>query len=225
MSKVRDVMTKTVVTAGEDSTFRELVGTMHEWRVSALPVVDPTGSIVGVVSEADLLLKEDPQVLTPHFIERRARRLDRGKALAVIARDLMTTPAVTVEPDAPLAVAAHVMHERGVKRLFVTDPEGTVLGVVSRVDLLRAFLRGDAEISADVDQVLLRELRLPPDAIHAEVNEGIVVLDGCVERRTLAPDAVTHVRTVEGVIDVVDRLTWDYDDTVAAGYGAGWVGF
>ncbi len=225
MSKVRDVMTKTVVTAGEDSTFRELVGTMHEWRVSALPVVDGAGAIVGVVSEADLLLKEDPQVLTPHFIERRARRLDRGKALAVVARDLMTAPAVTVEPDAPLAVAAHMMHERGVKRLFVTDPDGSVLGVVSRVDVLRAFLRGDPEIGADVDHILSSELRLPPDAVHAEVNEGIVVLDGCVERRTLAPDAVAHVRTVEGVIDVVDHLTWDYDDTVTAGYGAGWVGF
>lgn len=225
MSKVRDVMTKTVVTAGEDSTFRELVGTMHEWRVSALPVVDRTGAIVGVVSEADLLLKEDPQVLTPHFIERRARRLERGKALAVVARDLMTAPAVTVEPDTPLGVAAHVMHERGVKRLFVTDVDGGVLGVVSRVDLLRAFLRGDAEIIEDVDRMLLGELRLPPDAVHAEVSEGIVVLDGCVERRTLAPDAVAHVRSVEGVIDVVDRLTWDYDDTVAAGYGAGWVGF
>ena len=222
---VRDVMTKTVVAAREDTPFKELVALMHEWRVSALPVLDVHGTIVGVVSEADLLLKEDPEVLSPHFVERRARRIERGKAIAVLASELMSAPAVTIEPDARLAEAAHRMHERNVKRLFVVDAQWSVLGVVSRVDLLRAFLRDDREIGDDIDALIRSDPDLEPGAVSATVADGVVLLQGEVERRTMAPDLVARARAIDGVVCVHEHLTWQYDDTVTAGYGAGWTGF
>ena len=222
---VRDVMTKVVVAVREDTPFKELVGLLHEFRVSALPVLDAQGAIVGVVSEADLLLKEDPEVLSPHFIEGRARRVERGKAIAVVASELMTAPPVTIEPDMPLTEAAHRMHQRHVKRLFVTDAQRNVLGVVSRVDLLRAFLRSDPEIGNDIETLIRSDPDLEPGAVTVAVADGVVLLQGEVQRRTMAPDLLARVRALEGVVCVHEHLTWQFDDTVMAGYGVGWIGF
>jgi CBS domain-containing protein len=221
---VSDVMARSVVTAREDSSFKELVGLLQECSAGALPVVDAAGMIVGVVSEADLLLKEDLDLFAPHLFEGHVRRIEREKAAAVYARDLMTAPAVTIRPDAHLTDAAHLMHERRVKRLFVTDPNGRVLGVVSRMDLLRAYLREDRDIAQEVTRVLHAELLLPLGAVSVTVEDGVVRLEGQVERRTLAPYVAARIRAIEGVVDVEDHLSWEYDDTIRAGYGVGWVG-
>ena len=221
---VRDVMARTVTTVREDTDFKELVRLLQECRSGALPVVDDAGAIVGVVSEADLLLKEDLDLFAPHLFERRVRRIERTKATAIYARDLMTRPAITVRPEAHLTDAAHLMHENRVKRLFVTDLEGRVLGVVCRLDVLSAFLRADEEIAQEVIRVLHGELLLPLDTVRVTVHDGVVRLDGEVERRTLAPYVSARIRAIEGVVDVEDHLSWTYDDTVRAGFGAGWVG-
>ena len=221
---VRDVMTRTVTTVPEDTDFKELVRLLQECRSGALPVVDAAGAIVGVVSEADLLLKEDLDLFAPHLFERRVRRLERTKATAIYARDLMTAPAITVRPEAHLTDAAHLMHEHHVKRLFVIDTTGQVVGVVCRIDVLSAFLRADEEIAQEVIRVLHGELLLPMDTVRVQVHDGVVRLDGEVERRTLAPYVAARVRAIEGVVDVEDHLSWTYDDTVRAGFGAGWVG-
>ena len=141
MRTVREVMTKTVVTAPEEAPFKELVRVMREYRVSALPIVGADGSIVGVVSEADLLLKEAPDVLTPHVFEGKVHREERRKAEGKVARDLVG-PAITIGPDAPVTEAAKMMHERHVKRLPVVDELGRIAGVVCRVDLLADYLPG-----------------------------------------------------------------------------------
>ena len=143
---VRDVMTRTVVVASTQTPFKELVRMLREFRVSAVPVVGESGTIVGVVSEGDLLLHEDPAVLTPRFLEGHERKMERYKAEGLLARDLMTSPPVTIGPEATTAEAAHLMHERHVKRLPVVDAGGTILGVISRVDLLLEYLRDDEEI-------------------------------------------------------------------------------
>jgi CBS domain-containing protein len=221
---VGDLMTESVVTVHEDSTFREMVQLMHERRVSALPVVDLDGVIVGVVSEADLLVKEDPDVMVPRFFDRRVRRIERGKAVAVIARDLMTAPAVTVPANTEVPDAAHLMRERGVKRLFVTDTAGKVLGVVSRADLLVAFLRSDADVAEDVEELLRHAGYVIPGTFKVRVEDGIVHAEGRVEQRTAEPELLGQIRAIEGVVGVDANVTWEYDDAVGAGFGPGWMG-
>ncbi|MGZ5289845.1 MAG: CBS domain-containing protein [Actinomycetota bacterium] len=225
MRTVREVMTRTVVTAPEEAPFKELVQVMREYRVSALPIVDADGSIVGVVSEADLLLKEAPDILTPHVFEGKVHREERRKAEGKVARDLMTRPAITIGPDAPVTEAAKMMHERHVKRLPVVDELGRIAGVVSRVDLLADYLRDDAEILEDVRTILYRELLIEEHAVTATVDQGVVRLEGQLERRTMVPSIWDRVRSVEGVVGIDERLSWQLDDTVIPVSPVPWVGF
>jgi len=225
MRTVRDAMTRTVVTAPEQAPFKELVRMMREYRVSAVPIVGASGTIVGVVSEADLLLKEAPDVLTPHMFQSKVHREERRKAEGMVALDLMTHPAITIGPEAPVSEAARVMHEHRVKRLPVVDDEGRIQGVVSRVDLLADYLRDDAEILEDVRTILRHELLLDVDAVTATVDQGVVRLEGEVERRTLVPSIWDRVRGVEGVVGIDERLTWQMDDTIVPVSPVPWVGF
>lgn len=221
---VRDVMTRTVVVASTQTPFKELVRMLREFRVSAVPVVGESGTIVGVVSEGDLLLHEDPAVLTPRFLEGHERKVERHKAAALLARDLMTSPPVTIGPEATTAEAAHLMHERHVKRLPVVDAGGTILGVISRVDLLLEYLRDDEEILDEVRRIVKEELVLPPETLRISVDEGVVSLAGQVERRTLVPAIWDRIRSVDGVVGVDERLAWNVDDTVAVIGPVPWVG-
>ncbi len=221
---VRDVMTRTVVVASTQTPFKELVRLLREYRVSAVPVVGESGTIVGVVSEGDLLLHEDPAVLAPRFLEGHERKVERHKAEGLLARDLMTSPPVTIGPEATTAEAAHLMHERHVKRLPVVDAGGTILGVVSRVDLLLEYLRDDEEILSEVRRIVKEELVLAPESLQISVDEGVVSLGGQVERRTLVPAIWDRIRDVEGVVGVHERLVWDIDDTVAVAGPVPWVG-
>ena len=126
----------------------------------------------------------------------------------------MTSPAVTVGPDATVAEAARLLHRHGIKRLPVVDPAGPLLGIVSRADLLKVFLRSDAEIAQEVRQeVLLRAMWVDPDTVTVKVRDGVVTLIGELERRSLIPIAVSLVHGIDGVVDVVDRLTFEIDDS------------
>jgi CBS domain-containing protein len=222
---VADVMTRTVVVVAGSAPFKEVVRAMREYRVSALPVTDPDGLVMGVVSEADLMLREDPSVLESHFFEGHARREERRKAEASIARDLMTTPAVTIGPQAPIAEAARLMHERAIKRLPVIDLEGRIVGVVSRVDLLAEFLRDDGDIETEVIRVLADDLAITPGQILSFVDDGVVHLEGRVEMRSQVPTIWRAVRAVPGVVGLDERLTWELDDTVTPVSPVPWVGF
>jgi len=222
---VAEVMTRTVVVVAGSAPFKEVVRAMREYHVSALPVTDPDGLVVGVVSEADLMLREDPSVLEPHFFEGHARREERRKAEATIARNLMTTPAVTIGPQAPVAEAARLMHERAIKRLPVIDLEGRIVGVVSRIDLLAEFLRDDGDIETEVARVLAEDLAITPGQILSFVDDGVVHLEGRVEMRSQVPTIWCAVRAVPGVVGLDERLTWELDDTVTPVSPVPWVGF
>jgi CBS domain-containing protein len=222
---VADVMTRTVVVVAGSAPFKEVVRAMREYRVSALPVTDPDGLVMGVVSEADLMLREDPSVLESHFFEGHTRREERRKAEASIARDLMTSPAVTIGPQAPIAEAARLMHERAIKRLPVIDLEGRIVGVVSRVDLLAEFLRDDGDIETEVSRVLAEGLAITPGQILSFVDDGVVHLQGRVEMRSQVPTIWRAVRAVPGVVGLDERLTWELDDTVTPVSPVPWVGF
>ncbi|MFW6723891.1 CBS domain-containing protein [Streptomyces sp. MAR4 CNY-716] len=204
---VSDVMTQTVVAVGPEASFKEIAAAMRKWRVSALPVLEGDGRVIGVVSEADLLPKEEYRD-SPLSVTDRDRRTDGiVKAGAVIARDLMTTPAVSVRADATLAEAARAMALRRLKRLPVVDGEGHLSGIVSRGDLLKVFLRSDHDIAEDVRQHVVEPLfPLGGATVHAEVDKGVVTLTGWFRNTSLVPLAARMARAVEGVVDVGFRL-------------------
>lgn len=214
---VRDVMTKTVVVVTQDFPFKEIVRRMEEYRVSALPVVDGSGRLVGIVSEADLLPKEEFNTRVERealLFERKARRTARSKASGLVASQLMTTPVVSIEPAASIARAARLIHKKGVKRLPVVDEAGQIVGIVSRSDLLKPFLRPDEEIGGEVREALSR----PGSSIQArdllvDVSEGVVMLRGIVEQRSMRPIVESTVLTIEGVVGVQNGMGYEVDDT------------
>jgi CBS domain-containing protein len=213
---VQDVMSRDVVVAIESTPFKELVLRMQEHRVSAIPVVDADGRLVGIVSEADLLLKEDTHLEGEgRLFEGRQRRTEREKHVAVVAAQLMTSPPVTIGPDATLPEAARLMHRHGIKRLAVASAEGRVLGIVSRADLLKVFLRDDGEIAREISRdIVRRTLWIDPATIRVIVHDGVVRLDGQIERRSLVPVLAGLVLAVEGVVGIDSHLSYLVDDTV-----------
>ncbi|MEV6294925.1 CBS domain-containing protein [Streptomyces sp. NPDC051896] len=207
-SVVNDVMTRRVVALRTGAAFKDIVRTMQEWRVSALPVLDDGGRVVGVVSEADLLPKEE---LSERDLSRYGQArcpADVHKADAVTAAELMTTPAITVAPDSTLAHAARVMARSRVKRLPVVCRNGTLKGIVSRSDLLKIFLRDDADIAEDVRrEVVIRIFGTHAQGVRVEVQDGVVTLTGRIREPALIPLATHLARTVAGVVDVHCALT------------------
>ncbi|MGW2780189.1 CBS domain-containing protein [Streptomyces populi] len=205
---VSDVMTQTVVAVGRDAPFKEIVRTLEQWKVSAMPVLEGEGRVVGVVSEADLLPKEEFRDEEQSLSRQRERLADAAKAGATRAAELMSTPAVTVHADATLAQAARIMAVRRVKRLPVVDDVGMLQGIVSRADLLKVFLRPDAEIEEEVRRTVVSYL-FPgfSHAVHVNVHEGVVTLRGHVRDTSLVSVAVRLVHAIEGVVDVVPQLT------------------
>jgi CBS domain-containing protein len=214
-SLVRDVMTTKVVTAEPSTPFKEIARLLAEHRISAVPVVDADRRVLGIVTEADLLLKQehpDPRA-TVLLIWTRRRRQERAKAGAAVAGELMTAPAVTVPPTATITEAARHMHTARVKRLPVVDETGQLLGIVSRADLLKVFIRPDEAIRSEViNEVIVGDFMMNPSRFFIAVDDGVVVLEGEAERSSLIPHLVRAVHHVEGVVRVENRLSSDVDD-------------
>ncbi|MFI7355327.1 CBS domain-containing protein [Streptomyces avidinii] len=186
---VADLMTHTAVTVRRTTAFKEIARLLREFDITAMPVTDEAGHPVGVVSEADLL-----------------RRRPAGGAAT--AEDLMTSPAVTARPGWSVVRAARIMQRHRVKRLPVVDEEGRVVGILSRSDLIQLFLRRDHAIEEEIlEDVLTRTLHLAPSAITVEVDDGLVTLSGTVPQPGLLPVVVRLCQSVDGVVDVDNRLT------------------
>jgi CBS domain-containing protein len=222
---VSELMTTEVVRVRQDAAFTEIAKLLAEHDITAVPVVDDDDRPVGVVSEADLLRKEagrlDAAGSWPALDDRAGRLpgLDprhaaRDKAEATTAGGLMTSPAVTARPEWTAVEAARAMEQGRVKRLPVVNGSGRLIGVVSRADLLRVFLRGDRAIREEITgDVLVRTLGIPPTAVTVHVVEGRVTLRGTVERRSTIPVVVRLCRSVDGVVEVSDHLDHRVDDT------------
>ncbi|MEV6113118.1 CBS domain-containing protein [Streptomyces sp. NPDC052109] len=208
---VHDVMTRRVVALRGGAAFKDIVRVMQDWHVSALPVLDDTGRVVGVVSEADLLGEQEDGDADTAGIGRHGRTvrlIEAGKADAVTAAGLMTAPAVTVAPDATLARAARLMARTRFKRLPVVGPDGRLRGIVSRSDLLKVFLREDEEIAEEVRrEVVVRLFGTQAATVRVEVRRGVVTLTGRVRETALIPLAARLAHAVAGVVDVRCALT------------------
>ncbi|MFG2123696.1 CBS domain-containing protein [Streptomyces sp. NPDC048710] len=205
---VSDVMTHTVASVGRWASFKVIVGMMQEWGVSALPVLEGEGRVVGVVSEADLLPTEELRDSPEEGYALLRRAADVAKAGAVTAGDLMSSPAITVRANTTLAEAARIMVREKVKRLPVVSEAGLLEGIVSRADLLKVFLRDDQDIAEEIRHEIVSYLfPLTSSAIQVDVHDGVATLTGQVRDTALVPVAARLVRAVEGVVDVEFDLT------------------
>lgn len=206
--RVNDVMTRAVVAVGRKALFKDIVERMEQWKVSALPVLEGDGRVIGLVSEADLLPKEEFRDSDPDRRTQLRRLPDLAKAGAVTADEVMSTPAVTVHADATLAEAARIMALRHVKRLPVVNAEGVLKGVVSRSDLLKVFLRPDDDLADEIRRDVVDVLfPAPVEPVHITVSDGVATLTGRVTDAARIPLAVGMVRAVEGVVGVDCHLT------------------
>jgi CBS domain-containing protein len=201
-------MTRDVVSVGPETTYVEIADALVSRRVSAVPVVDISGHVVGVVSEADLLPRLEvagAEGRPPHGRQRAVAR----KGSAFRAAELMSTPPITIEADVPIATAARVLRDAHIKRLPVVTADRRLIGIVSRRDLLRTYTRPDAAIRHDVIEGVLRQrLSIDPTTVEVRVTDGFAVLDGEVATRSLAQSAATLTGSVPGVVHVVNRLRW-----------------
>jgi CBS domain-containing protein len=213
-------MSTPVVAVRDTAGYKDIIIALRQWRVSACPVLDAQGRVIGVVSEADLLLREvGPEPFTGPGRSLRAsgRRGERAKAAGETAAELMSTPPVTIGPGASVADAARLMYERGVKRLPVVDNTGQLVGIVSRIDVLSVFTRPDAQIRDDVQrQVIAGTFELDPVIFEVTVTSGIVTIIGRVDSYGLACQLIDAVRHVDGVIEVRDRVSYPAGDTPRA---------
>jgi CBS domain-containing protein len=205
--KVADAMTRDVLTVDADASLKDAAGVLVEHHVTGVPVVDVGGNVLGVLSEADIVAKE----AAPRHHRRGALAwlLDPidpwvdGRAGARLVKEAMSAPAITIRPGAPLSEAAASMIESGVNRLPVVDDDGTLVGIVTRSDLVRAFTRPDGEIAREITHdVVERIFWLDPTQLAVTVDRGNVVLAGAVETETDATLLPEIVRRVPGVVSV-----------------------
>ncbi len=188
-------MTSPAITVTPETHCKDAAALLVRHRISALPVLDSSGRLVGLVSEADLLPLEatpDPRSQAtplPQRFEPLARRVD----------EVMTPEVYTVDEDTDLGVVAQRMLETNVKRFPVLSG-GRVVGVVSRHDLVKVIARTDEEVEAGVKTALNEEgMRLT--ALGVRVRDGVVELAGDGDRQTLRLAEIL-ARSVPGVLDV-----------------------
>jgi CBS domain-containing protein len=206
---VADVMTTDVVTVRPSMPLKEVAELLLSRGISGVPVVDPEGRVLGVVSETDILTKEQGGLERAGLLHRLLSadtRSEQAKVEATTAGEAMTSPAVTIRPHATVADAAARMLEHCVNRLPVLDgPQ--LRGIVTRADLVRAFIRPDAEIAHQVqDEVLRRKLWIKAEHVQVSVERGSVRLQGHVESQKVARKVEALVRELPGVVEVDSYL-------------------
>jgi CBS domain-containing protein len=204
--RVRDVMTSEVISVDKRTSGTAIARLLSEHHINAVPVLAGVRKVAGVVSEADLLKTQQRPAAGARggLLRRRARP---PMAPAHTAAQLMTSPAITIHPDAPLGAAARRMTDGNLTLLPVVDDAGGLLGVISRRDLLRVYLRPDEDIAAEVSGVLADVLFLDPATVTVSAHDGLVTLTGPVGRPDVAEVAVRLASAVDGVLAVADKLT------------------
>jgi CBS domain-containing protein len=215
-SRVEEVMTELVIVGRRDTPFKNIVAALLDNNISAFPIVDEYRHVVGVVSDADLVLKEaEPDPPEGEWLLMGSRRRsERLKSRATVAGALMSAPAIVVHPADTIADAASMMWRHRIRRLPVVHPQtGRLVGIVTRSDLLRVFLRLDAEIRAEVrDEVLPGVLHLDSRVCQVDVTQGILRIRGEVERWSMIDHVMAALLRVEGVVGVEEHLSYRKDD-------------
>ncbi|MFI9846864.1 CBS domain-containing protein [Nonomuraea sp. NPDC051941] len=218
---VEDVMTTKVISVTTATPFKDIAQALITGGISAVPVLDDDEHVIGMVSEADLLRKEEfrEEFYREGFRPPLRARLRHTvgsegsgfyKALGETAGELMTAPAHTTTPDASVVLAARQMDKYGVKRLPVVDTGGRLVGIVSRRDLIKIFLRDDADIATQVRETLHSDTL----GVEVTVADAVVTLSGTLVEHSQAVKAVRLTENNDGVVAVHDKLSWKNDDIV-----------
>ncbi|WP_330294819.1 CBS domain-containing protein [Streptomyces sp. NBC_00503] len=211
--ELRELMTREVVTVAANAPFKDIVRILVEHQVSAVAVIDPASRPLGVISEGDLLPKSEGQGDYFRSLPER-ESLQEDKAAGQRAEELMSAPAVCAGPDWTVAEAARLMEAQGVKRLLVVDGADALVGIVSRRDLLRIFLRDDDAVRHEIaGDILDRTLHLDPAAVTVDVTDGKVEVHGTVQFKSLIQVIERLCRTVDGVVSVTQHLGCAIDDS------------
>jgi CBS domain-containing protein len=213
MMRVEDVMSVDVVTVRRETSLKDAAQELSGHAISGMPVVDDDGRIRGVISEADVLAKEQPEPeVHAGFMSRLLGRDERNESRRFAARvvsEAMTSPAITIERYWPVAVAARRMLDYGVNRLPVVQ-QGRLVGIVTRADLVRAFARPDEQIVDDIRDIvaLQQELWGDEQPVDVRIDAGEVTLAGQVRNRDETDILCKMIRGVPGVVGVRTNLTW-----------------
>jgi len=210
-SRVRDVMTTQVITVDRITPFKEIAELLVEHKISGVPVLELGRRVAGVVTEGDLIAARDTHVGSRRRWTGVPRYdTDRARYIRLTAQQLMTAPAVTTHPDASISAAARIMSADHVKRLPVIDPDGKLVGLVSRRDLLGVFLIPDTEIARQLRELFAEVMPGDPAAVKVAVHGGIVTLtghsDASAERGSLA-EAIKLAWDIDGVVDIINHVT------------------
>jgi CBS domain-containing protein len=209
--RVEKIMTRDVLTVAAGTPLKEVAALLAANHISGVPVADPDGTVLGVVSEADILCKEEgfppnPGRVSGWLLRRMDGELDKIGARR--AADAMTAPALTVRPAQQVSEVARLMVGHRINRLPVVA-DGRLVGIVSRADLVRAFNRPDVELEHEIrEEVLFGVFVLSPDAFNVTVKDGVVRIEGTVRTAADAESITRYVRGVPGVLDVTSELDW-----------------
>jgi CBS domain-containing protein len=204
---VKSVMTTHLVCLAPDTPFKECVDMIRLHRIGALPVVDDSGRLLGILSKSDLLRKAE-----------RSTDPDERKATARTAGEAMTRTVITSTEESSLTEAARLMHRAAIRHLPITDTDGKLVGMISRADLLKVFLRTDESIRHEITEVLLpRAFGIPSGGLEVEVREGIVHIGGEVESSGTARLIVAFIDRIEGVVGVESAVGHRRDDGLLRG--------
>jgi len=215
--KVREIMTADVVTVGPSMPLREVAQVVSEHGISGVPVVDASGQLIGVISEGDFLVKERgrptrPQSALDRFFGRRTNEADDRRLSAQTAGQAMSAPPVTIDADRSIREAAAMMIDHAINRLPVMS-DGRLVGIVTRADLVRAYLRRDDDTLRVIRESVLRNtMWIDPGDLRVEVKDGHVRLEGVVDRRSTATILIKLIGLLDGVDRVHSDLRWEFDD-------------
>jgi CBS domain-containing protein len=218
--RAHEVMTREVVSIPPDATVHEIAEVLLDRHISAVPVVDQSAAVVGIVSEGDLLRRRElgtdrrrhgwrAFLANPDTVAR-----DYVKSRGLHARDIMSAPAISVGPDATLAELAALMEKRGIKRVPVVE-DGRLVGLVSRADLVRALVHATAKLpmranDAEICNTMLQRLDSQRFAVRSmvrvAVKDGTVTVTGIVQSEEHLQALRVMAETIPGVADVVCEI-------------------
>jgi CBS domain-containing protein len=210
---VKDVMTTHVVAVTKDASFKDVAALLRQHRITAFPVVDADGKVIGVVSESDMLPKEallagfgNP---APAGNAAVPGHNDFAKAAGVTAASIMTRAPITITPDESVTSAARLMYSCKVRSLPVVTEYGYLTGIISRADVLSVYGRPDVLIRQEIAQdVIMAEFGGDPGRFTVTVKDGIVTLEGFPDTRQQGRNILAEAWHIDGVVSVRDRLTY-----------------